>query len=86
MDNVKQSSLLYNVEVADLYYFVLKVRSENAPPYDIKTSFPNKVYDDPTASLQECGLAPNATLHSCEESVTSLDHDVMTSNGMRLST
>ena len=54
---------MYNVEVTDLYYSVLKVRSENAPPYDNMTSFPNKVYDDPTASLQECGLAPNATLH-----------------------
>ena len=46
-----------------IYIIVLKFRPENAPPYDIKTSFPNKVYDDPAASLQECGLVPNATLH-----------------------
>lgn len=38
-------------------------RPKDAPPYEIKTSFPNRVYDDPNATLQECGLVPNATLH-----------------------
>lgn len=49
--------------IADVRSHIDAARPENAPPYDIKTSFPNKVYDDPTASLQECGLVPNATLH-----------------------
>lgn len=43
--------------------FVVFFRPADAAPYDIKTSFPNRVYDDPTATLQECGLVPNATLH-----------------------
>lgn len=43
--------------------FVVFFRPADASLYDIKTSFPNRVYDDPTATLQECGLVPNATLH-----------------------
>ena len=38
-------------------------RDKGAPQYEIKSSFPNKVYDDPRANLRECGLVPNATLH-----------------------
>lgn len=38
-------------------------RPKDAPPYTIKTSFPNQVYDNPNLTLQECGLVPNATLH-----------------------
>ena len=43
--------------------FVIFFRPADAPPYEIKTSFPNRVYDDPASTLQECGLVPNATLH-----------------------
>lgn len=38
-------------------------RPKDAPPYTMKTSFPNQVYDNPNLTLQECGLVPNATLH-----------------------
>ena len=46
--------------------YVLKIspnREKDSPQYQIKSSFPNKVFDDPLATLKECGLVPNATLH-----------------------
>lgn len=49
--------------IGDVRSHIDAARPKGAPPYDIKTSFPNKVYDDLNASLQECGLVPNATLH-----------------------
>lgn len=49
--------------IRDVRNHIDAVRPADAPLYDIKTSFPNRVYDDPTATLQECGLVPNATLH-----------------------
>ncbi|PFX28784.1 UBX domain-containing protein 11 [Stylophora pistillata] len=49
--------------IRDVRSHVDAARPKDAPPYDIKTSFPNRVYDDPNATLQECGLVPNATLH-----------------------
>ncbi|KAL9969758.1 hypothetical protein ACROYT_G022014 [Oculina patagonica] len=49
--------------IRDVRSHIDAARPTDAPPYDIKTSFPNKVYDDPGATLQECGLVPNATLH-----------------------
>ncbi|RMX52794.1 hypothetical protein pdam_00021372, partial [Pocillopora damicornis] len=49
--------------IRDVRSHVDAVRPKDAPPYEIKTSFPNRVYDDPNATLQECGLVPNATLH-----------------------
>ncbi|KAJ7378359.1 UBX domain-containing protein 11 [Desmophyllum pertusum] len=48
--------------IRDVRSHIDAARTKDAPPYDIKTSFPNKVYDDPGATLQECGLVPNATL------------------------
>lgn len=49
--------------IRDVRSHIDAARPKDAPPYEIKTSFPNRVYDDPNASLQECGLVPNATLH-----------------------
>lgn len=49
--------------IRDVRSHIDAARPKDAPPYEIKTSFPNRVYDDPIATLQECGLVPNATLH-----------------------
>lgn len=49
--------------IRDVRSHIDAARPKDAPPYEIKTSFPNRVYDDPNATLQECGLVPNATLH-----------------------
>ena len=57
-----QKLLILSNRIMELCFVVL-FRPADAAPYDIKTSFPNRVYDDPAATLQECGLVPNATLH-----------------------
>lgn len=49
--------------VGDVRRHIDAERSSDALPYAIKTSFPNQVYDNPSLTLQECGLVPNATLH-----------------------
>ncbi|KXJ06139.1 UBX domain-containing protein 11 isoform X2 [Exaiptasia diaphana] len=49
--------------IADLREHLNAVRPKGAPDYNIKSSFPNKVYSDLSATLVECGLVPNATLH-----------------------
>jgi len=49
--------------IRDVRSHIDAARPADAPSYDIKTSFPNRVYDDPASTLQECGLVPNATLH-----------------------
>ncbi|XP_013409102.1 UBX domain-containing protein 11 [Lingula anatina] len=38
-------------------------RPRGAEPYKILTAYPNKVYDDNSATLEKCGLVPNAALH-----------------------
>ena len=58
-----QKLLILVTQLCTELCFVVFFRPADAAPYDIKTSFPNRVYDDPTATLQECGLVPNATLH-----------------------
>lgn len=49
--------------VGDVRRHIDAERSSDALPYAIKTSFPNQVYDNPSLTLQECGLVPNAILH-----------------------
>ena len=38
-------------------------------PYEIRTAFPNKSYDDTSQTLQEAGLVPNAVLMLRKEKV-----------------
>ncbi|XP_031561474.1 UBX domain-containing protein 11-like [Actinia tenebrosa] len=49
--------------IADLRKHLDLVRPNEASNYQIKSSFPNKVYSNLNSTLQECGLVPNATLH-----------------------
>jgi hypothetical protein len=45
------------------FAFHFFTRPELHDQYQIKTSFPNMVYDDVTQTLDQVGLVPNATLH-----------------------
>ena len=47
------------------FYLLLPLlfRGKDAPPYSLKTPFPNKTYNDLNSTLSENNLTPNATLH-----------------------
>ncbi|KAH0631192.1 hypothetical protein JD844_005404 [Phrynosoma platyrhinos] len=40
----------------------MKKRGEEVEPYDILSTFPKRVYNDNSMTLEECGLVPNAFL------------------------
>ena len=41
---------------------IIKQEREDGKSFELRTAFPNKAYDDMGQTLQEAGLAPNATL------------------------
>ncbi|XP_064617587.1 UBX domain-containing protein 11-like [Liolophura sinensis] len=49
--------------VADLRRYLDTHRLPGSPAYDIMSTFPSRILEDDTVSLQSCGLTPNATLH-----------------------
>lgn len=53
----------YTQTIQDVRSHLEKIRGDNLPVYHLKTSFPNKSYDDVNKTLKECGLVPNATLY-----------------------
>ena len=42
---------------------LISCRPAEAKDYEIVSTFPAKVYDDQSATLQESGLTPNAALY-----------------------
>ena len=57
----KQRSLI-SLSVYNFSY-LSEFRSKASTAYQIVSAFPNRVYDNDEATLKECGLTPNATLH-----------------------
>ncbi|XP_077869146.1 uncharacterized protein LOC102809465 [Saccoglossus kowalevskii] len=62
-DKVFVLKMKFNDTIGDVRKYVDKHRTKDAAGYDILTTFPNKVYCNEMATLEECGLTPNATLH-----------------------
>ncbi|RDD38344.1 UBX domain-containing protein 11 [Trichoplax sp. H2] len=54
--------LKFNDTIQDLYKYISNQRSSSEPPFEIRSSFPKKLYTDMDATLYESGLTPNATL------------------------
>ncbi|XP_070620806.1 UBX domain-containing protein 11 isoform X3 [Erythrolamprus reginae] len=48
--------------IGDLRQHLAQNRGEELQPYEILSTFPLQVYNDDAASLEECGLVPNAFL------------------------
>uniref|UniRef100_A0A8D0B7W6 UBX domain-containing protein 11 n=1 Tax=Salvator merianae TaxID=96440 RepID=A0A8D0B7W6_SALMN len=48
--------------IGDLRQHLAKARGEEVEPYKILTTFPYRVYDDTSMTLEQCGLVPNACL------------------------
>lgn len=55
--------LKFTDTIASVRKYINKVRPDLCNHYYIKTSFPNKVHDNHTLTLEQAGLVPNATLH-----------------------
>jgi len=53
----------YSDTIGDLRRQINKMRQQKMTNYKLKSSFPNQIYDDDNATLEDCGLVPNATLH-----------------------
>ncbi|XP_038078816.1 UBX domain-containing protein 11-like [Patiria miniata] len=53
----------YTDTIGDVRQYLDANRTSGSKDYEIVTTFPAKVYDDQEATLQECGLTPNAALH-----------------------
>jgi hypothetical protein len=55
--------LKFSDTIQDLCHYIDSQRTGECRQYCIRTTFPNKVYDNMQATLEQCGLTPNATLH-----------------------
>ncbi|XP_022101555.1 UBX domain-containing protein 11-like isoform X2 [Acanthaster planci] len=55
--------LRYTDTIGDVRQYLDAKRTLGSKDYEIVTTFPAKVYNDQDATLQECGLTPNAALH-----------------------
>lgn len=53
----------YTDTIGDVKRNIDKIRSSKMPIYQIKTSFPNRTYDNMRLTLEQCELVPTATLH-----------------------
>jgi len=53
----------FSETIGDLRRYLDGTRGKDAPPYSLKTPFPNKTYNDLNSTLSENNLTPNATLH-----------------------
>eukprot|EP00794_Sanderia_malayensis_P000496 gene496-1142_t len=53
----------YTNTIGDVRRHIDKLRLAKTPNYQLKTAFPNRTYDRINATLEECELVPNATLH-----------------------
>ncbi|XP_070564296.1 UBX domain-containing protein 11-like isoform X2 [Ptychodera flava] len=49
--------------IGELRQYLNSQRASATSKYDILTTFPNRTYSDNNATLEDCGLVPNATLH-----------------------
>uniref|UniRef100_A0A6J0UDV2 UBX domain-containing protein 11 isoform X1 n=1 Tax=Pogona vitticeps TaxID=103695 RepID=A0A6J0UDV2_9SAUR len=54
--------MAYAETIGDLRRYLAQNRGEETEPYEILSTFPNRVYDDNLMTLEECGLVPNASL------------------------
>ncbi|KAK3098430.1 hypothetical protein FSP39_019390 [Pinctada imbricata] len=53
----------FHETIGDLRKYINMQRGRGPNPYDIMSAYPNKVYSDESATLESCGLTPNAVLH-----------------------
>ncbi|XP_074832435.1 UBX domain-containing protein 11 isoform X2 [Carettochelys insculpta] len=54
--------MLFTETIGDLRQHLAQSRGGERQPYEIISTFPQRVYTDNTMTLQECGLIPNASL------------------------
>uniref|UniRef100_A0A8C8R4R4 UBX domain-containing protein 11 n=1 Tax=Pelusios castaneus TaxID=367368 RepID=A0A8C8R4R4_9SAUR len=54
--------MLFTETIGDLRQHLAQSRGGEPQPYEIISTFPQRVYADDSMSLQDCGLIPNASL------------------------
>ncbi|XP_044290990.1 UBX domain-containing protein 11 [Varanus komodoensis] len=54
--------MLFSETVGDLRQHLAQSRGREVEPYEILSTFPIRVYNDDSMTLEECGLVPNASL------------------------
>ncbi|XP_075765145.1 UBX domain-containing protein 11 isoform X1 [Pelodiscus sinensis] len=55
-------TMLFTETIGDLRQHLAQARGGDVRPYEILSTFPQRVYADSSRTLQQCGLVPNASL------------------------